>query len=131
MKVLRFVFFWLSVYCIDGYAQDALFSQYFASGQYFNPSLVATESSISVSGITRTQWKSVDAAYQTSMLGVTFPIKDKFEKHKRLAGVNVSIINDESADGLVSNLGANLTLAYGLSLSEKNIWIKEELSLES
>ena len=71
MKVVRLVFFCVGIWCVEVYAQDALFSQYFASGQYFNPSLVATESAISVSGITRTQWKSVDAAGNVDYQNVT------------------------------------------------------------
>ena len=120
MKFVKLFVLMLMFSLSDMIAQDAMFSQYFASGQYFNPSLVATETSLTLSGITRTQWKSVDATYQTSMIGVTIPIKDKFEKHKRLAGVNVSIINDESSDGALSELGVNVSAAYGLSLSKKN-----------
>lgn len=102
-------------------AQDALFSQYFASGVYFNPSLAATETSLTLSGITRTQWRSVGAAYQTSMVAVTVPFKDKFEKHKRLAGITLSYYDDKSADKALHTQGLNATLGYGLSLTEKNI----------
>ena len=102
-------------------SQDAFFSQYFASGIYFNPALAATETSLTLSGITRTQWKGVGTPYQTSMLAVTVPIKDKFEKHNRLGGVTFSLYDDKSGDKTLQTTGLNVTLGYGLPLSEKNL----------
>lgn len=102
-------------------AQDAFFSQYFASGIYYNPALAATETSLTLSGITRTQWKSVDAPFQTSMLALTIPIKDKLDKHKRVGGVVLSIYDDESVDGFLKTTGFNMAAAYGLNITKKDL----------
>lgn len=102
-------------------SQDAVFSQYFASGVYFNPALAATETSLTISGITRVQWKSINSSFNTSMLALTVPVKDKFEKHKRLAGATLSYYDDKSSDNILHTQGLNAAFSYGFMFSEKNI----------
>lgn len=116
-----FIFTFLMIVSAFTMAQDAFFSQYFASGIYFNPAMAATETSLTLSGITRTQWKGVGTPYQSSMLALTLPIKDKFEKHKRLGGVTFSLYDDKSGDKTLQTTGVNTTLAYGFSITEKNL----------
>jgi type IX secretion system PorP/SprF family membrane protein len=121
MKKSTFIFSFLMLVVGFSMAQDAVFSQYFASGIYFNPSMAATETSVTLSGISRTQWKGVGTPYQTSMLAITLPIKDKFEKHKRLGGVTFSLYSDKSGDKTLRTIGLNTTLAYGFNISDKNL----------
>ncbi len=102
-------------------AQDAVFSQYFASGVYFNPALAAAETSLTISGISRTQWKSVGTPYESTMLALTIPIKDKFEKHKRLGGITVSVYDDKAGDGTLHTNGVNVSGAYGVNVTPKNL----------
>jgi type IX secretion system PorP/SprF family membrane protein len=122
MKRYRLIIFFLFILtsCLT-VAQDAFFSQYFASGIYFNPAMAATETSTTLSGITRTQWKGTNTPYQTSMLALTLPIKDKFEKHKRLGAVSFSIYNDKSGNNTIQTTGFNVAGSYGVHLSQKNL----------
>ncbi|MDB4835406.1 PorP/SprF family type IX secretion system membrane protein [Cyclobacteriaceae bacterium] len=110
--------FKLFVYSV--FSQDATFSQYFASGVYFNPAYAGTETYLTVSGITRTQWKAVDASFNTSMLALTIPIKDKDNLRKRVGGVTFSFFDDKSSDGLLHTIGGSATFAYGLPITEKD-----------
>ena len=119
IRLIIFSFFVLTV--TFSISQDAVFSQYFTSGIYFNPVLAATETSVSLSGITRSQWKGVGLPYQTSMLALTLPIKDKFEKHKRLGGVTVSVFDDKAGDNTLKTTAFNVAGAYGFNLSQKNL----------
>jgi len=110
----------LTLLAIKSNGQDAVFSQYFASGIYFNPALSATETSVSVSAITRTQWKGTSTPYQTSMIALTVPIKDKFEKHKRLGAISLSIYDDKLNDNTLRTTGVNAVGSYGLNLTKKD-----------
>ena len=122
MKKKKLIVFAFLVLIISlSVAQDAFYSQYFASGIYFNPAMAATETSVTLSGITRTQWKGTKTPYQTSMLAITLPLKDKFEKHKKLGGVTFSVLDDKSGDNSIKTTGFNTAASYGIKVSEKNL----------
>jgi type IX secretion system PorP/SprF family membrane protein len=97
-------------------AQDASFSQYYASSLYLNPAFAGMESRTTFSSNYRTQWKSIVVPYVTSQASLIVPIRiNKGEKH--LGGVGLSFYNNNAGDGNFKTLGVNLNIGYIAYLS--------------
>jgi type IX secretion system PorP/SprF family membrane protein len=96
-------------------AQDAIFSQYFASGLYTNPAYVCSEKKPTVTMNSRTQWKSVNVPYTTNQISLLFPfgrgVDTKFF-------MGASVYNHLAGEVGLKTSGANLTFGYHTQLSE-------------
>jgi type IX secretion system PorP/SprF family membrane protein len=98
-------------------AQDASFSQYYASSLYLNPAFAGIEPSLTINGNSRTQWKSIVTPYVTNQLSFIVPIVQKGIKQRHYGGVGFSIFNQKAGDGKFQTLGANINIGYNLKLS--------------
>ena len=95
-------------------AQDAVFSQYYASSLYLNPALAGQEEGLTFNTSYRTQWRSVTIPYVTNQVSIIYPFfkSDIVDVHK--ASVGLSTFNDRAGDGNLKTLGVNLSFAYDL-----------------
>jgi type IX secretion system PorP/SprF family membrane protein len=93
----------------SGRAQDAAFSQYYASGIYLNPALSSAEKHLTFNSNYRTQWRSATIPYVTSQVSLIVPLITKVPKKRHLGGVGISAFNDRAGDGNFKTTGVNLT----------------------
>ncbi len=102
------------------YAQDAHFSQFYASGLYLNPSLVGVEEQMVFRTNYRTQWRSVTLPYVTSQVSAILPVKLNAGKSNEIhtGGIGVSFFNDRAGDGNFRTLGIYLSGAYTIHLGQ-------------
>lgn len=98
-------------------AQDASFSQYYASGLYLNPSLAGAASDLTFGSNYRSQWRSVVLPYVTSQMSIIYPLYRKDLDETHLGGLGFSVFNDRAGDGNFKTLGINGNFAYNLQLS--------------
>ncbi len=98
-------------------AQDAVFSQYYASTIYLNPALAAAERALTFNSNYRTQWRSATIPYVTSQVSMIIPLITKFPKKKQLGGIGLSAFNDRAGDGNLKTTGLSLTYAKLMKLS--------------
>ena len=101
-------------------AQDAVFSQYFASSLFISPCFAGIEPNLNVGVNTRTQWKSVTAPYVTSQVSIIKPFYKYGLTNQNVGGVGMSIYQDKAGDFGYQTLGANLNGAYNLRAGENH-----------
>ncbi len=101
-------------------AQNFEFSQFFASRLYLNPTFAAAEEHLSISGVHRSQWTSISEAYTSTQVSLIHPLTSRTKKMENWGGIGLSLVNDNAANGLVKNTGANASFAYNLPLKSKN-----------
>ncbi|WP_018344925.1 PorP/SprF family type IX secretion system membrane protein [Cytophaga aurantiaca] len=100
--------------------QDAIFSQYYASGLYLNPALAAAEPTVSLGFNSRVQWKSIITPYTTNQVSLIAPIYKSSDKSVNLGGIGVSVFQNKAGEIGLVNTGANITGSYVIRLDEKN-----------
>ncbi len=101
-------------------AQDAVFSQYFASSLYLSPCFAGLEPHLSVGVNTRTQWKTIGAPYVTHQLSVIKPFYKYGLTDHNMGGVGFSVYQDKAGDFGYQTLGANVSGAYNLRAGENH-----------
>lgn len=126
MKIFNSIFFlaiFLFFKATSAYAQDASFSQYYASSLYLNPAFAGIESRLTLNANSRTQWKSVlsKSPYLTNQISLIVPINIKGINEKHLGGVGVSVFNHKAGGGSLKTLGANFNVGYNLNLSSLHV----------
>lgn len=99
------------------WAQDAQFSQFYASSLYLNPALAGLESDITFNSNFRTQWRSASKPYLTNQISAIIPIYSGLDRRVLTGGIGVSVFNDQAGDGSLSTNGLMLTGAYSLGFS--------------
>jgi type IX secretion system PorP/SprF family membrane protein len=101
-------------------AQDAVFSQYYASSLYLNPALAGLQPDISLSTNYRIQWNSI-SPYKTGQVSMIYPLLNKNKPtHEHWGGTGISIFQDlAGTNGGFQTLGANVNFAYNLPLSSE------------
>ncbi len=123
MKSLKSLMGWwaflgLALVAGKGMAQDATFSQFYASQLYLNPSLAGTEKEVMGTLNHRNQWSSIVDPYVTSQLSAVVPYYNRDVRRKHIGGFGVSIYRDQAGSASLRTLGANLSLAYNLHLTD-------------
>lgn len=99
-------------------AQDAHFSQYYASSLYLNPAMAGATPHLTFSSNYRTQWRSIIMPYVTSQFSAIQPIYKKDEvDDNHIGGIGISFYNDRAGDGNFKTIGVNINAAYNLHLS--------------
>ena len=125
MKRVLYISLFLVLMCFRGNAQDAAFSQYYASQLYLNPALAGTEPDMLFSTNYRNQWRSIVIPYVTTQASFIYPfITKELRKERHWGGVGVSFYNDKAGAGNFKTTGFNATFAYNLPLNRdmtKNI----------
>lgn len=109
-----------AAYCLlptSSQAQDAHFSQYYASPVYLNPALTGLESNITFSSNFRTQWSSIIVPYNTTQMSIIYPLKSKSKGYFHYGGAGISFYNDKAGDAIFKTTGVSLSGAYNLLLS--------------
>ena len=100
-------------------AQDPHFSQFFASPLTLNPAFCGKfNGNIRAAANYRSQWPTINRAYQTATASVDFPIMQKHIEYTDTWGVGVMGFTDKSADGAVSFNYASLSTAFHKGLDE-------------
>ena len=136
--LIRNAFFSAVIFSVaDLSAQDIHFSQFNQAPLTLNPALAGTTVWIRAVLQYRSQWKALHSENSPntySTMGAGFDIKSKkrwikiknaTEKY-RLSGENgfgwgVNVFNDRAGDGKMGTLQANVSLAYQIYMSEKNM----------
>jgi type IX secretion system PorP/SprF family membrane protein len=102
-------------------AQDATFSQYYASSLYLNPAFAGVESKVTFSSNYRNQWKGIAGSpYVTSQASLIVPITSK-KLDKHIGGVGLSVYNNKAGESNFQSTGINLNFAYNVHLSDMNL----------
>ena len=122
MKIIKQVRFFLTgvVFlgmAFESVAQDATFSQYYASALYLNPAMAGTQPYMSFSSNNRTQWRSIVIPYVTNQISVIAPIYSKDVRRNHLGGIGFSFFNDRAGESNFKTNGFNINAAYNLPLT--------------
>lgn len=105
------------VYAIiqHAWAQDPLFSQYYASALYLNPAMAGLEPTPTFSSNYREQWRSIVIPYITSQISLIHPVYAKTGgRELQIGGAGLSFYNDRAGDGNFKTIGLNINAAYNL-----------------
>ena len=102
-----------------GHAQDPNFSQFFVSPLTLNPALTGKFDGVfRVAGNYRNQWPTINNAYITSTASVDASIlKNKIPEFDQF-GVGILALTDKSANGILQDNYAAISLAYHKALDE-------------
>ena len=95
------------------YAQDAVFSQFYASPLHLNPAMAGISYGPRVNLIYRNQWPSIDKGY------VTYAASYDQHIDKIRGGVGLAFHTDRIAGGIVQNFAVQAMYSYQLALSRK------------
>jgi len=104
---------------LAGYAQDAVFSQYYASTLYLNPALAAVEPTATLNLNSRSQWSGLDGGFSTNQLSLIFPIKDGGILDENIGGLGMTVFSDKTGDGNLNTTGFFASGSYILKLSHQ------------
>lgn len=116
----------MSLVCLCSFfqaiAQDAIFSQYYASSLYLNPALAGLQPDISLSTNYRTQWNNI-SPYTTGQASLIYPFMNKNKpSHEHWGGAGLSVFQDKAGEnGSYQVLGGNVNLAYNVSLGSRKL----------
>lgn len=102
-------------------AQDAVFSQFYASSLYLNPALAGEEKDLMFSSNYRSQWQSIVVPYVTSQMSGVYPLYASDLNDRHVGGVGLSMYNDRAGDGLFKTFGFNGSAAYNLPLTSDGV----------
>ncbi len=115
---------WLAIFAFAQVrAQDAQFSQYYASSLYLNPALAGAEPDLTFSSNYRQQWRSISGVqpYTTNQISLIVPYQVRKIKDSHKGGAGFSFYNDRAGDGNLKTIGVNLTGAYNIALSHNGL----------
>lgn len=119
-KSLILVLITLLLIMTKAVAQDASFSQYYASSMYLNPAMAGTEPTVAFLSNYRQQWRSIVVPYVTSQVSIIHPIISPIGgRNLHVGGVGLSLLNDLAGDGNFKTTGVNLNGAYNLYLTQE------------
>lgn len=79
---------------VRSWAQDPVFSQFYASGLYLNPALAGVERENFLGANYRSQWSGLSMPFSTFQASFIHPIYNRGIKKKHLGGIGASILND-------------------------------------
>lgn len=117
-KIHTFLILMLCAYT-SSYAQDASFSQYYASSMYLNPAMAGMEPTVAFLSNYRQQWRSIVIPYVTSQVSIIHPIVTPTGgRNLHIGGVGLSLFNDLAGDGNFKTTGVNANGAYNLYFTE-------------
>jgi len=91
-------------------AQDAAFSQFYASPVYLNPAMAGSKGGARIVTSYRNQWPGINKGYRTYAVS--------YDQHfdKLSGGLGIHVMNDNAGD-MMSSTSAGLAYAYRLNIS--------------
>lgn len=107
----------LGFICIQGFAQDPSFSQFYANRIYLNPAFTGLERGISVAGVSRLQWINVDEGFRT--YGFTAEIQEPFIR----SGIGLSLFHNTQGLAQLNSTSVGMSYSYLIPLDNHNIHI--------
>jgi len=120
MKKITFSLLFLLLSSAALVAQDAHFSQFFASPLTLNPALTGKfDGVLRFSGNYRNQWPSINNAFITTTGSVDFHVGQNLIPHNDNWGLGLVLLNDNSAAGAVNYTYYSLSTAYHKGLDEE------------
>lgn len=105
---------------INVVAQDPTFSQFYTSGLYLNPAIIALEETSTISLHSRTQWKSVGTNFQTDQASLMFPLPKKDLLKGFWGGFGLSLFQDKTLNNTLSTSGFTATMSSNIQISKKS-----------
>ena len=94
------------------FAQDPIYSQFYASPMLLNPAFTGTSYHPVIYGQYRNQWPSIDKAYTTYSITM-----DQYNEQKN-SGYGFSLLSDNSGNGILRTTKLAGTYAYALKINE-------------
>lgn len=105
---------------ITANAQDPTFSQFYTSGLYLNPAIIALEETSTLSVHSRIQWRNVGSNFKTDQTSLMFPIPRKDLTKGFWGGVGLSLYQDKALNNVMSSSGFNATVSSNIAISNKS-----------
>lgn len=112
MRITLFFFFCL-VISFAAYSQDPVFSQFYATSTYINPSLSGLSNEVKLSTNYRKQWVSSPANFTTYAATAELP----FENSNSSLGIQ--FINDQAGENILNNTTFNVIYSHKLKINNK------------
>ncbi|TAH27451.1 MAG: type IX secretion system membrane protein PorP/SprF [Cytophagales bacterium] len=100
-------------------AQDAVFSQFYASGLYLNPALASLQPHLVLNTNYRVQWANINP-HTTGQISLIYPFLNKNNPlHYHWGGMGASVFQDNTSNqNQIKNTGANASFAYNINLGD-------------
>lgn len=108
---LSLIVSWVAV--SSGFAQDPVFSQFYAAPIHLNPAFAGNTNAPFISVNYRNQWPDLERAY------VTYAVSYDQAFRKYNSGIGISVLQDEAGNGLIKTTRASLIYMYKMQLSDK------------
>lgn len=118
MKKIKITTIVLILCGMQTFAQDANFSQYYATPLYLNPALTGLETNQQFALNYRSQWKSLTFPHYIGQASFIYPVFLKNNNTKEhQGGLGVSVFNEIAGeDNSFKNYGGSLSAAYNVML---------------
>jgi type IX secretion system PorP/SprF family membrane protein len=118
MKIVVTIIF--CCFLIQGFSQDPSFSQFYANRIYLNPAFTGLENGISIAGISRMQWTSVDDGYRT--YGFSAEIQEPYIN----SGIGLHVFHNSQGLAALNATSIGLSYSYLIPLRGHNIHVGME-----
>jgi type IX secretion system PorP/SprF family membrane protein len=102
-------------------AQQASFSQFYASSLFLNPALVGNFETLALNSAFRSQWATAVSPYITTQVSLIAPLRSRGFRKKHYGGAGLTFYKDRAGDG---NFTTNLVMgsfAYNFALDRKKL----------
>ncbi|MFK7809792.1 MAG: PorP/SprF family type IX secretion system membrane protein [Saprospiraceae bacterium] len=118
MKIIYTIIF--CFFLTQGFSQDPSFSQFYANRIYLNPAFTGLESGVSVAGVSRMQWTSVDDGYRT--YGFSAEIQEPYIN----SGIGIHLMHNSQGLAQLNATSVGLSYSYMIPMKKHNIHIGME-----
>lgn len=97
---------------VASYAQDPVFSQFYAAPIHLNPAFAGNTNAPFISVNYRNQWPQLDRAYVTYAISYD----QGFDRYN--SGIGVSVLKDEAGNGLIESTRFSLVYMYRIKIDD-------------
>ncbi len=102
-------------------AQDATFSQYYASSLFLNPALVGNYEVLALNSAFRSQWSTAVQPYITTQVSLVTPLKQRGFRKKHYGGAGLTFYKDRAGDGNFTTNSVMGSFAYNFPMDRKKL----------
>ena len=109
--LVRYIICFAFFFCVQAYAQDPHFSQYYANPIYLNPAFAGAERCPRVISNYRNQWPSISGQFATSSVS--------YDQHVNIlqGGIGLQVMNDMAGEATLNTTSISLMYAYVLNIN--------------